>query len=470
MRVSRGWGWLVGVGLVAAVGVLLVFAGSATAAFPGHNGLLVVQPLHGRGLVLVDSGGREERRVCTSRSRCGSPTDPRWSPDGRSIVFAFRAPNQVPRVGVVYPDGSCLACQLAIGLGAAFTDHSSLVTVVHDGYLGDDRIDGISNGTVLDGRVSDPAWSAHGMLAVVRSGRVFAGLPAHLRSLGPGGSPSWAPGGSRIAIQRDGWVLVIRLKDGRTRRLVKGSAPAWSPNGRAIAFIAPDHDLSIIPAAGGRARQIGHVKGVEVDWQPLPSPTASRCDAPTGAIEVASTPGSEVTENSGPDVAAYMGCLLSNGRERLLEDITPRVFGGANSVGPVALAGDYAALVNYNVDGRYGGDQNTLALFNLQSGTTVRDRGGESVSCPMFELGCESAMDQIVLGSNGVSAVHTVIRGNGCDCPVEQIIASDRTGVHTLDSVNAPDPSPPELTDLALAGNTLTWEHDGAPESAELTP
>jgi hypothetical protein len=77
---------------------------------------------------------------------------------------------------------------------------------------------------------------------------------------------------------------------------------------------------------------------------------------------------------------------------------------------------------------------------------------------------CE--IDQLVMGSDAVSAVHTTSRDYGCTCTVEQIQASDRTGMHTLDSITEPDGSPPALTKLTSTGTPSpgsTTAHHGAP-------
>jgi hypothetical protein len=64
--------------------------------------------------------------------------------------------------------------------------------------------------------------------------------------------------------------------------------------------------------------------------------------------------------------------------------------------------------------------------------------------------------------------VHATEIDSGCTCTVEQIQASDKTGVHTLDSATELDGSPPQLTGLSLTGDTLNWNHDGVPRSAQL--
>ncbi len=56
-------------------------------------------------------------------------------------------------------------------------------------------------------------------------------------------------------------------------------------------------------------------------------------------------------------------------------------------------------------------------------------------------------------------------------CATEQIIASDRTGVHTLDSSTEYEAQTgPQLTGLTLSGDTLSWNAHGSPTSAQLRP
>jgi hypothetical protein len=55
---------------------------------------------------------------------------------------------------------------------------------------------------------------------------------------------------------------------------------------------------------------------------------------------------------------------------------------------------------------------------------------------------------------------------------MEQIVANDSTGTHTLDSITTTgpyDPTPSSLNELALSGKTLTWSHTGSPRSAQRT-
>jgi hypothetical protein len=56
-------------------------------------------------------------------------------------------------------------------------------------------------------------------------------------------------------------------------------------------------------------------------------------------------------------------------------------------------------------------------------------------------------------------------------CATEQIIASDRTGIHTLDSSTEYEPQTgQQLIGLALSGDTLSWNTHGSPTTAQLIP
>ena len=54
-------------------------------------------------------------------------------------------------------------------------------------------------------------------------------------------------------------------------------------------------------------------------------------------------------------------------------------------------------------------------------------------------------------------------------CGTEQIIASDRTGIHILDTSTELETGP-QLTGLALTDNTLSWSDHGSLRTAQLQP
>jgi len=99
-----------------------------------------------------------------------------------------------------------------------------------------------------------------------------------------------------------------------------------------------------------------------------------------------------------------------------------------------------------------------------------------AIACPSISL-C------VAVDSNGHAVTSTDPTGgpsawtpapvNGCAdptrCSTEQILASDNTGVHTVDASAFPG-SGPFLTGLKLTGNLLSWSHAGTPRSVTLTP
>lgn len=519
MRSLRRCGWLAGFGTATLLAAVFGATSPAGAAFPGRNGLLAVQPLRGSGVVLVKANGRGERLLCQPGSACAngcfwafacarsscppgtacaSPLRPAWSPNGRALALFGKTPSPS---SVVYADGSCLVCDgLKLGLfgspepgpgEAAFMSDPTVLTAVWSGgsspSLIEFGVDELPKKVLLSGPLSDPAWSSRGELAVVRSGWIWVGSPGRLRRLTRGSAPSWSPDGKQIALQRGGWVLVGSVRRHLFRRLVQGSAPVWSPDGRWIAFFGKSHRLNVIPAGGGRVRHVGGVTGSTVDWQPLPAKPPVPCLTPPGSSVLANSSSAIVSVDYlggyflPPYVtSAVMGCLRADGRERLLTSYTGTNPEQSNAT-VAAATGNYAALITHSVAAnRYTASayaSDAVRVFDLRTGTgdARSDRGGEQISCfdslgPSPSPPCETTMDSLVVGSDAVSAAHSTVRDKGCTCTVEQIQASDSTGVRTLDSVTETDGSPPALTNLTLTGDRLSWEHNGSPRSAQLAP
>ena len=390
-------------GVVVAVG--LVLASPAVAAFPGANGLLAVQPVAGHGIVLVNVNGRIVRRICTDIHKCGTPRRPRWSPDGRSLVFAG------PKIRIVYTDGSCMDCQFGGAPAAAFEASGTVVSFIEHGRVNVDGIDGLRKGAPGVAHVTDAVWSASGELAVVRRGALWAGRPGKLRRIAPGAEPSWSPRGDRLAAVQQGWVVIVDGRNHLVDRLARGSAPAFSPDGRLIAFVAPDDRLMIVAAGGGRARPVGRVRAVSVDWQPRPRGQNPGCAAPPRSGVIASTPGAVVTQDgalgrTGAGPLAYMGCLRADGRERLLARFATNNYDEASWVTSAVLAGPYAALIERSADEHYGGQSDVVRVINLRRGRS--GDGGESASCPPTTLVPCMTIDDVVVGSDGVSGAHVV--------------------------------------------------------------
>jgi len=463
--------------------LVAVVPGRAAAAFPGRNGLLAVAPRDGRGGVLVGADGRGARRIC--RDVCASLVRPRWSPDGRAIVFAN------PRIRIVYTDGSCMNCTFGASANPTFLPLGTVISFVSDRSVLLDGIDGIRQQRPPPDHASDAVWAENGWLAIVRNGAIWAGPadqatkpPDGLKPIGSGREPSWSPDSRSLAVADDGWIVVLNVRTHRARRLAVGVAPAFSPDGRLIAYIGPRRGLFVVSAVARhpRPRPVGKITGVSVDWQPLPTTGNAGCAAPSGSVALASSPAAEVTSDgvgSPSDFAfgprAYMGCLRADGRERFLERLGPgdKDF-GVSSISAAAVSAPYAALVNSYWQNHYQVRSDDVQVFDLRSGSIQKQLGGESAACvDLFP--CVGGIDRVVVGSDGVSAVHSSLSGlstsSGPGSPpitVEQIEASDRSGARTLDQATTSSGS--FLTGLTLTGDTLSWNHGATPMSTTLTP
>jgi hypothetical protein len=468
--------------MVAGVAVFVVglmgWVASAGAAFPGRNGLLVVQPFRGTGLVLVNDNGQHARRVCADRLVCGVPARPRFAPDGRSIVFGGST------VRIIGLDGSCVNCRFNEFGEAAFLPDGTEVGVTSDGSVFRDGIDGLRQAAILTdvgaAPVSSAVWSSTGQIAVVHGGRVSVGKSAALmRSIGAGHYPSWSPDGSRIAIARDGWIWIVRASSGKGWRLARGDAPAFSPNGRSVAFVSPRHWLEVISSAGGRPRRVGNTRAVAVDWQPV-MPHPKVCNPPPGSKVLVRSRGAVITSNSAPppavdtfDSQAVMGCLRSDGRERLLEKFDNNNFVNSEGLGATpVLNGAFVALEVGAVSLRYGGSHDHLAVFDLRTGAERTGSTTVGVSCDAsLTTPNPCGISSFVLAKDGAYAAETQAYSacGATSCWNEAIVVHDSGGTRTLDSsTGISAATTPPLTGLRLNGNTLTWEHAGAPRTAQL--
>jgi hypothetical protein len=279
----------------------------------------------------------------------------------------------------------------------------------------------------------------------------------------------------------------MRVRDHHVRRLVRGTAPAFSPDGLLIAYVAPGHRLMIVGAVGKHQapRRVGNIQAASVDWQPKPYRRNRGCAAPPGSTILTSSRDAVVTGDGLPrppldfsnaPPIAYMSCLRADGRERLLEQFSANNVDTAYFIDSAVLGAPYAALVLESEDEHYGGQSSTVQVFDLRTGLRETKLGGESTYCPDYSGGCPVAdLDQLVLDSDGVSAAHfqAVVNGNPCalttPCSVEQIQASDSTGVPIVDSSTFAGPGP-DLTALRLNGDVLSWSHAGTPRSVALMP
>ena len=408
--------WFVVVSSV--VGCFFATCGCALGAFPGRDGLLAVQPATGLGVVLVAADGHGARRVCaaaTRGDRCPVMVRPRWSPDGRSFVAGGSI------VRIVYPDGSCLDCRFGAAANPAFEPDGTSISFARRLVLTADGIDSVREpGTQLPHRwVSDAVWAADGRLAVVDSARrVHTGRPRHLRVVGPGSEPSWSPDGRLLAVTARGWIVVYTLGARGSRRLVRGSAPAFSPDGRRLAYIAPGGRVMVIAADGlGPRRAVGRVRGVSVDWQPVPRHPIAGCAMPPSARVLASS-ADAVMAGDGPVFTRYalasvgtrsavIGCLRATGRIRVLESIVQADEYDGEGAGDAAVAAPYGAIVRSQENLHYGDASATVVVYDLHTGARVTRLGGQEYRCGGGATFCQptEGLHPLAISPTGVTAV-----------------------------------------------------------------
>jgi dipeptidyl aminopeptidase/acylaminoacyl peptidase len=181
---------------------------------------------------------------------------PRWSPDGRALLF-------VGRRGDGNGGGQLLLAPLDGG------EPRALTSAPHG--------------------VSQPAWSPDGsaITYIARVGPAPAGkdapvterrAPRVIRNL------SWRFDGIGVLDERRPHVFVLDVAGGDSRQLTSGDyaheSPTWSPDGSRIAFVSDRRrqrhdevlrsDLWVVPVAGGRPTRVTRARGMAAfpAWSP----------------------------------------------------------------------------------------------------------------------------------------------------------------------------------------------------------
>jgi Tol biopolymer transport system component len=192
--------------------------------------------------------GTGVRRVTRSHNLDDPPFDkrPTWSPDGKEIAFVSG------NIEGTIPAGIYI---VRVGSG------------------------------VVRRLTPDPwwslAWSPNGrtLAATTFEGSLhFIDVVTGRLSTGrrvPGNSIGFSPDGRSLAVGGETGVFVLRLADGRTRRVARArgvTSVSWSPNAKSIAFTAQgprESDVFVVGADGQGLRRLNG-RGYEhgVSWRP----------------------------------------------------------------------------------------------------------------------------------------------------------------------------------------------------------
>jgi Tol biopolymer transport system component len=218
---------------------------------------------------LMDADGTNQRRLTSGRQ---DEFGPQWSPDGRQLVYTvwdygWCSPGAtgcaVPDVWRIDADGSNQRKIVDSALQPRWSpDGATLLYQPVDPGLyvrGVDTVRPDGSGTRpvvrawLWPRETAAAWSPAGRRIAfgANNGRspatridVVRRDGSRRRRLAFGWGPAWSPDGRHVAYMRYSGLWIVGSDGGRPRRLVGGrlerhddAAAAWSPDGRRIAFV-----------------------------------------------------------------------------------------------------------------------------------------------------------------------------------------------------------------------------------------
>ena len=210
-------------------------------------------------LYIVRADGSSLRRLTELGGYAGSP---RWSPDGRRIMFYRSTPQDVypGRFGRNRPSVSQIV-SLDVESGAVHEYTSGPGLKVAPQWLPDGEVGFlekfgnakglafVSGKTGVPGVMRNPSWSTDGKTVVYQKSidtKAPEMLPIFSRDAGfllyrTGNFPAWSPAGDRfvVAIGSELQMFDVKGENGRTIYDCKDGQltfPAWSPDGKAIAF------------------------------------------------------------------------------------------------------------------------------------------------------------------------------------------------------------------------------------------
>lgn len=300
-------------------------AQSASAAFPGGDGLIATDDSDGACTGSCADAGGPGDQVSTVDPQAGAATAitspdvnaqafaPRWSPSGQQLVFIqFGFPFDNLKLTLTDPSGANLRTIslpstlefpgdpsfTADGEHVLFVDRPTTRPLAYEIYrVG---LDGTGPTQVTHlparGALQTPIESSRGRIAFVRGGWIYLLQRAgHAKRLHRGIAPDFSPNDARIVFEDPTVHLLETIAlDGRGLRRVShlppvdtcsggflrraSARPVYAPSGKYIAFTrygncgAPPDKLVVIHADGTHARVVLRNDPVQDPaWQPLPA-------------------------------------------------------------------------------------------------------------------------------------------------------------------------------------------------------
>jgi Tol biopolymer transport system component len=300
----------------------LALPGAAPAAYPGANGEIAFTSTQDGGARHIFAATASGLVDLTGASSSAADTQPKFSPDGRELLFTSLAPglpnseifvmgaNGTQRTQLTRtPTGNGDATWSPDGTEIAFVSERdnevpNIFIMRADGT-------GVRQITHDTAGKSELAWSPKGdRIAFVRV--PAGGGDRDIYSVKTNGSgltdlsndptnfdldPAWSPDGTRLAYsgplqagESVGMDLWIMNADGsgqhalvhENNKYSDGAYPAWSPDGTTIAFTANNgtgyYHVWSIPVSGGQNAELitnklagGNPVDQQVDWQPAPT-------------------------------------------------------------------------------------------------------------------------------------------------------------------------------------------------------
>lgn len=294
------------VATLVAVSVVLAFAATAEAAYPGRNGKIAFSSNQAGNydIYSIDADGKGLTRLTHDLQE---EFEPKFSPDGSRILFVRLNPvGSTYNLWVMNADGTdqrfVVRMRILVRASASWSPDGARVIYTHSpGFISM----GLSGtpwfGFVpIDNDTMDPAWSPDGG-TIVFANSVTRDQELYSTPLAPGATrltstsdvfeanPAWSPDGRRIVygdkrhLAADSTGLRIVNRDGTGVARVPGSTgdgdPQWSPDGRRLVVSSWDAayqwtDLVTLNPDGSRRSAVAAIAGNEIDpdWQPLPGP------------------------------------------------------------------------------------------------------------------------------------------------------------------------------------------------------